>query len=55
MTNGSLIGKGGITVGTGDDLTKQFENHRSNNLETSVDIKCTGDLIMKCMIILLPA
>ena len=43
--NGSLIGKGGITVGTGDDLTNNLKITGATT--ETVDIKCTGDLIIE--------
>ena len=43
--NGSLIGKGGITVGTGDDLTNNLKITGATT--ETVDIKCTGDLTIE--------
>ena len=43
--NGSLIGKGEITVGTGDDSTNNLKITGATT--ETVDIKCTGDLIIE--------
>ena len=43
--NGSLIGKGEITVGTGDDPTNNLKITGATT--ETVDIKCTGDLIIE--------
>ena len=43
--NGSLIGKGDITVGTGDDSTNNLKITGATT--ETVDIKCTGDLTIE--------
>lgn len=43
--NGSLIGKGEITVGTGDDSTNNLKITGATT--ETVDINCTGDLIIE--------
>ncbi len=43
--NGSLIGKGEITVGTGDDPTNNLKITGATT--ETVDIKCTGDLTIE--------
>ena len=43
--NGSLIGKGEITVGTGDDSTNNLKI--TGAATETVDIKCTGDLTIE--------